>query len=55
MPEIEEFEADSRNIEYRVRVEVVAEILDKETGHVIVAGTESEVKSLYRTLKRRSE
>jgi len=41
-------------IEYRVRVEVVAEIVDRRTGQVVVTGTEAEVKDLYRTLKRRA-
>jgi hypothetical protein len=41
-------------IAYRVRVEVVAEIVDKRTGEVVVTGGEAEVKQLYRTLKRRA-
>lgn len=43
---------DLREIAYRVRVEVVAEIVDRRTGELIASGSEDEMKRLYRSLKK---
>lgn len=45
-------EHDFRDLSYRVRVEVVAEIVDSRTGEVVLAGEEDETKRLYRALKK---
>lgn len=54
MDDVRESEHHMDTLVYRVRIEVVAEILDAATDEVVASGSEEEVKKLYRTLKRRS-
>ena len=49
---MEESTHDLRQLAYRVRVEVVAEIVDRKTGELIAAGAEEDMKPLYRELKK---
>lgn len=53
MPEVNEDEHDSRELVYRVRIEVVAQVVDRSTGAVVASGDEESMKELYRFLKRR--
>lgn len=55
MEDVQMFTHDSRELEYRVRVRVIAEIVDNETGDVVASGDENSIKRLYRFLKKRSD
>lgn len=45
-------EHDIRDLAYRRRVVIVAEIVDRETGEVVATGEERDMKQLYRSLKK---
>lgn len=52
MSGVEATDHDIRRLAYRVRVELVAEVVDTETGEVIASGDEAPMKELYRSLKK---
>lgn len=54
MEEITVVEHDMRDLVYRVRIKVVAEIVDRNDETVIASGDEELMKKLYRELKRRA-
>jgi len=41
------------DVAYRVRVLIVAQVIDRTTGEVIASGDEDDMKELYRFLKKR--
>ena len=50
---LKQTEHDYRDLVYRVRVVLIAEIIDSATREVVLSGPEEEVKRAYRTLKKR--